>query len=199
MNWIPDNSRLSPTENVKFEHVQNNCPIHARHDADSTVLSCLGHYSTQGGQVVCTPLTSSAIKFCFELRVALSSLSCILASLNHLLMELQLVITWRSGLYRVAQKVAYFQHTISLKQFAHKNCDRVFILRNSGNILVKTASFYLASFQSCGDLNLCNFLGHPVLFCDKRVLLIRVCSVRSINFMLLTSYRRLYDDHAVTS
>jgi len=28
MNWIPDNSRLSPTENSKSEDVQRNCPIH---------------------------------------------------------------------------------------------------------------------------------------------------------------------------
>ena len=28
VNWIPDNSRLSPTENLKFEHVNSNCPIH---------------------------------------------------------------------------------------------------------------------------------------------------------------------------
>ena len=28
VNWIPDNSRLSPTENLMFEHVNSNCPIH---------------------------------------------------------------------------------------------------------------------------------------------------------------------------
>ena len=28
VNWIPDNSRLSPTENLKSEHVQSNRPIH---------------------------------------------------------------------------------------------------------------------------------------------------------------------------
>jgi len=40
-NWIPDNSRLSPTENVKSEHVQSNRPIHTRHYTDRTVLSGL--------------------------------------------------------------------------------------------------------------------------------------------------------------
>ena len=29
VNWVPDNSRLSPTENVKSENVNSNCPIHA--------------------------------------------------------------------------------------------------------------------------------------------------------------------------
>jgi len=28
VNWIPDNSRLSPTENLKSEHVHRNRPIH---------------------------------------------------------------------------------------------------------------------------------------------------------------------------
>ena len=28
VNWIPDNSRLSPTENLKPEQVQSNSPIH---------------------------------------------------------------------------------------------------------------------------------------------------------------------------
>ena len=28
VNWIPDNSRLSPTENLQSEHVKDNCPIH---------------------------------------------------------------------------------------------------------------------------------------------------------------------------
>jgi len=38
VNWIPDNSRLSHTENVKSEHVQNNRPIHiGRPDATQTV------------------------------------------------------------------------------------------------------------------------------------------------------------------
>ena len=41
MNWFPDNSRLSPTENVKSERVQSNRPVHTRHDQDRTVLSCL--------------------------------------------------------------------------------------------------------------------------------------------------------------
>ena len=29
VNWIPDNSRLSPTENLKSEHVQSNRPVDA--------------------------------------------------------------------------------------------------------------------------------------------------------------------------
>ena len=41
VNGIPDNSRLSPTKNMKSEHVSSNCPIHAGHDTDRTVLSCL--------------------------------------------------------------------------------------------------------------------------------------------------------------
>ena len=47
VNWILDNSRLSPTGNLKSEHVNSNCPIrpthiaNARHDEDRTVLSCL--------------------------------------------------------------------------------------------------------------------------------------------------------------
>ena len=42
VNWIPDNWRLSPTENMKSEHVNGNCSIHtAWHDTDRTVLSCL--------------------------------------------------------------------------------------------------------------------------------------------------------------
>ena len=41
VNWIPENPRLSPTENLESEHVDSNCPIHARHDTDTTVLSCL--------------------------------------------------------------------------------------------------------------------------------------------------------------
>ena len=42
MNWIPDNSRLSPTENLKSEHVNSNRPIHtATPDTTQTGLSCL--------------------------------------------------------------------------------------------------------------------------------------------------------------
>jgi len=45
VNWIPDNSRLSPTKNPpKSEHVNSNCAIHtATPDTtqDRTVLSCL--------------------------------------------------------------------------------------------------------------------------------------------------------------
>ena len=41
VNWIPDNSRLLPTENLKSEHVQSNRPLRSRHDTDRTVLSCL--------------------------------------------------------------------------------------------------------------------------------------------------------------
>ena len=45
VNWIPDNSRLPPTENVKSEHVNSNFLFFshrlARHDRDSTVLSRL--------------------------------------------------------------------------------------------------------------------------------------------------------------
>ena len=41
VNLILDDSRLSPTENVKSEHVQSNRPVHTGHDTDSTVWSCL--------------------------------------------------------------------------------------------------------------------------------------------------------------
>jgi len=37
VNGIPDNSRLSPTKN----YFSSNCPIHARHNTDRTVLLCL--------------------------------------------------------------------------------------------------------------------------------------------------------------
>ena len=40
VNWIPDNSRLSPTENLKSEYVLGNCPIHTG-TTDTTRLSCL--------------------------------------------------------------------------------------------------------------------------------------------------------------
>ena len=43
MSWIPDNSRLSATENLKSEHVRSN-PVqtgNTRHDTDTTVLACL--------------------------------------------------------------------------------------------------------------------------------------------------------------
>ena len=42
VNWIPDNSRLSPTENLKSEHVQSTkCPIHtATPDTTQTGLFC---------------------------------------------------------------------------------------------------------------------------------------------------------------
>jgi len=52
VNWILDNSRLSPTENMKSEHVNSNCPFHTgtpdttvavigrRKGRDKTVLSC---------------------------------------------------------------------------------------------------------------------------------------------------------------
>ena len=41
VNWIPDNSRLSPTENLKPEHVQSNRPIHiATPDTTQTGPSC---------------------------------------------------------------------------------------------------------------------------------------------------------------
>ena len=41
VNWIPDNSKLSPTENLKSEHVQSNRPIHAgTPDTTQTGLSC---------------------------------------------------------------------------------------------------------------------------------------------------------------
>ena len=42
--WFPDNSRLSPTENMKSENVHSSGPIshrRTRHDIDRTVLSCL--------------------------------------------------------------------------------------------------------------------------------------------------------------
>ena len=39
VNWILDNSRLSPTENLKSEHVSSNCPIHtATPDTTQTEL-----------------------------------------------------------------------------------------------------------------------------------------------------------------
>jgi len=41
VNWIPDNSRLSPTENLRSEHIQSNRTIYTRHDTDRTVLSRL--------------------------------------------------------------------------------------------------------------------------------------------------------------
>jgi len=41
VNLIPDNSRLSPTENLKPEHVNSNCPIHtATPDTTQTGLFC---------------------------------------------------------------------------------------------------------------------------------------------------------------
>ena len=41
VNWIPYNSRLSSTENLKSEHVQSNRPIHASTpDTTKTGLSC---------------------------------------------------------------------------------------------------------------------------------------------------------------
>jgi len=48
-------------------------------------------------------------------------------------------------------------------QFLRKNCNRIFIPRNSRNSLVKSVSFYLERLHRYGDLNLCNFLGYPVL------------------------------------
>ena len=44
VNWIPDNSRLSPTENSKSEHAQSNRPIHTgahqtRYRPDRLVVS----------------------------------------------------------------------------------------------------------------------------------------------------------------
>jgi len=43
VNWILDNSRQSPTENMKSEHVNSNCPIHIatpdRHRQDCFVVS----------------------------------------------------------------------------------------------------------------------------------------------------------------
>jgi len=39
VNWIPDNSRLSLTENLKSEHVNSNCPIHTTTpDTTQTIL-----------------------------------------------------------------------------------------------------------------------------------------------------------------
>jgi len=40
VNWIPDNSRLSPKENLESEHVQSNRPIHTA-TSDTTRLSRL--------------------------------------------------------------------------------------------------------------------------------------------------------------
>ena len=43
VNSILYNSRLWPTENLKSDHVNSNCPIHtghARRDTDETFLSC---------------------------------------------------------------------------------------------------------------------------------------------------------------
>jgi len=41
VNWIPDYSRLSPTENLKSEHVQSNRPIHTcTPDTTQTRPSC---------------------------------------------------------------------------------------------------------------------------------------------------------------
>jgi len=44
VNWIPNNSRLSPTEDLKSEHVSNNCPQftplrQTRHRQDCFVVS----------------------------------------------------------------------------------------------------------------------------------------------------------------
>jgi len=44
VNWIPDNTGLSPTENLKSEHVQSNRPVHTaahqtRHRQDRLVAS----------------------------------------------------------------------------------------------------------------------------------------------------------------
>jgi len=42
VNWIPDNSRLSPAENMKSERVQGNRPIHTgTPDTTQTGPSCL--------------------------------------------------------------------------------------------------------------------------------------------------------------
>jgi len=41
VNWIPDNSRLSPTGSLKSEHANSNCPIHsATPGTIQTGLSC---------------------------------------------------------------------------------------------------------------------------------------------------------------
>jgi len=41
VNWIPDNSRLSPIEYLKSKHVNSNCPIHtALPDTTQTGLFC---------------------------------------------------------------------------------------------------------------------------------------------------------------
>jgi len=41
VNWIPDNLRLSPTVNLKFEHVTSNCPIYtATPETIQTGLFC---------------------------------------------------------------------------------------------------------------------------------------------------------------
>ena len=41
VNWIPDDSRLSPTENLRSEHVHVNCPIHTpTPDTSQTGLFC---------------------------------------------------------------------------------------------------------------------------------------------------------------
>ena len=60
-------------------------------------------------------------------------------------------ITQWSGhaVYRVAQKVVIFQHTISQ---LHKKHNRFFIPRNSRNTLVKSVSFNLEQFQRYGVL-----------------------------------------------
>jgi len=43
VNWIPDNSILSLTENWKSEHVNSNCPIHTTtpDTTQTTISSCL--------------------------------------------------------------------------------------------------------------------------------------------------------------
>ena len=45
--------------------------------------------------------------------------------------------------------------------YVHKNCNRVFILKNPGNILAKYVSLYLERFQRYGALKKYNFLGLP--------------------------------------
>jgi len=51
---FPTTQRLSPTENVKSEHVNSNCPVHSgaqcTHDTDSTVNWALAYSSESTGR-----------------------------------------------------------------------------------------------------------------------------------------------------
>jgi len=62
VNWIPDNSRLSTTENLKSEHVQSNRPIHTATRQHCRACLSTAAAGTQARQAARPPTRSDVVR-----------------------------------------------------------------------------------------------------------------------------------------